>query len=118
VAFSVVARIESSMPASRIGSTKATWARRRTKATEHPVGSSATASKTGTQEPAHVRAEALGPTIHKLRKAGFSIKAIARELNEREIRQGGKWHRTSVRRLLRRLKRLEFSSRTALYPEE
>jgi hypothetical protein len=73
------------------------------------------------KRPADVRAEALGPTIHKLRKAGFvSIKAIARELNEREIptARGGKWHRTSVRRLLRRLKRLAPSSRTAVDPEE
>jgi len=61
------------------------------------------------KRPADVRAEALGPTIHKLRKAGFSVKAIARELNEREIptARGAKWHPTSVRRLLRRLERLE-----------
>jgi len=26
-----------------------------------------------------VRAEALGPTIHRLRKVGFSVEAIARE---------------------------------------
>jgi hypothetical protein len=59
---------------------------------------------------ADVRAEAFGPTIRKLRKAGFfSIKAIARELNEREIptARGGKWHVTSVSRLLHRLERLE-----------
>ena len=55
------------------------------------------------KRPADVRAEALGPTNHKLREAGFvSIEAIARELNERAIptAQGAKWHRTSVRRLL------------------
>jgi hypothetical protein len=67
------------------------------------------------KRPADVRAEALGPTVHKLRKAGFSVEAIARELSAREIptARGGKWHRTSVRRLLRRLERLEPFSRTA-----
>ena len=61
---------------------------------------------------ANVRAEALGQTIHKLRKAGLSAKAIARELNAREVPTalGGKWHTTSVKRLLRRLERLEPSS--------
>ena len=62
------------------------------------------------KRPADVRAEALAPTIRSLRKAGFvSIKAITRELNEREIPMawGGKWHRTSVRRLLQRLERLD-----------
>jgi hypothetical protein len=62
---------------------------------------------------ADVRAEALGSTIRKLRRAGFfSIKAIARELNEREIptSRGGKWHVTSVSRLLQRLETLELSS--------
>jgi hypothetical protein len=46
-----------------------------------------------------VRAEALRPTIRKLRKAGFvSIKAIAAELNERGIAapRGGKWRLTAV----------------------
>lgn len=64
------------------------------------------------------RAKALAPTIAKLQKAGFvSLKAIARELSEQEIpsAQGGKWHPSSVSRLLQRLKRLETSSRT---PEE
>jgi hypothetical protein len=68
---------------------------------------------------ADVRAEALGPTILKLRKAGFvSISAIARELNERGIptARGGKWRLTSVTRLLQRLKRLEASSRTGATP--
>jgi hypothetical protein len=38
------------------------------------------------KRPADVRAEALAPTIRSLRKAGVvSIKAITRELNEREI---------------------------------
>jgi len=61
---------------------------------------------------ADVRAEALGQTIHKLRKAGLSAKAIARALNAREVPTalGGKWHSTSVNRLLRRLERLEPSS--------
>jgi hypothetical protein len=62
---------------------------------------------------ADVRAEAFGPTIRKLRKAGFvSIQAIARELNEREIptAAGGKWHLTTVTRLLERLEKLELSS--------
>jgi hypothetical protein len=68
---------------------------------------------------ADVRAEAIGPTIRKLRKAGFvSIKAIARELNERGIptARGGKWRLTTVTRLLQRLKRLEASSRTGATP--
>jgi len=62
---------------------------------------------------ADMRAEALAPTIRKLRRAGFfSINAIARELNEREIptSRGGKWHVTSVSRLLHRLETLELSS--------
>jgi hypothetical protein len=61
---------------------------------------------------ADVRAEALGPTIRRLRKAGFvSIKAIARQLNERGIAapRGGKWHLTTVTRLLERLDRLSNS---------
>ena len=63
---------------------------------------------------ADVRAESLGPTIRKLRKAGFvSISAIARELNERGIptAPGGKWHLTTVTRLLERLDRLDRLSR-------
>ena len=64
---------------------------------------------------ADVRAEAVGPTIRKLRNAGFvSITAIARELNKRQVSapRGGKWHPGSVRRLLLRLQRLEASLRT------
>jgi Recombinase len=52
----------------------------------------------------------LASTIAKIQTAGFiSINAITRELIEREIPTalGGKWHSTSVKRLLRRLKRLE-----------
>ena len=58
---------------------------------------------------ANTRAEALGPTILKLRKAGFSVKAIARELNQRKIPTplGAKWHRTTVGRVLQRLERLD-----------
>jgi hypothetical protein len=62
-----------------------------------------------------VRAEALRPTIRKLRKAGFvSIKAIAAELNERGIAapRGGKWHLTTVTRLVQRLDRLDRISRS------
>jgi hypothetical protein len=64
---------------------------------------------------ADVRAETLGPTIRKLRKAGFvSIKAIACELNERGIAapRGGKWHLTTVTRLVQRLDRLDRISRS------
>jgi len=67
----------------------------------------------GNKRAADIRAESLGPTIRKLRKAGFvSIKAIAGELNERGIAapRGGKWHLTTVTRLLERLERLELSS--------
>jgi hypothetical protein len=63
---------------------------------------------------ADVRAVALAPTIRKLRKAGFvSIRAIAQELNERGIPtpRGGKWHLTTVTRLLERLDRLDRASR-------
>jgi hypothetical protein len=64
---------------------------------------------------ADVRAEAIGPTIRKLRKAGFvSGNAIARELNARGIPTAGgsKWHPTTVTRLLRRLDRLDRVSRS------
>ena len=65
------------------------------------------------KQAADARATALASTIRKLRKAGFvSSMAIARELNEREIPTArvGKWHRTSVDRLLRRLEKLEVRS--------
>jgi hypothetical protein len=64
---------------------------------------------------ADVRAEALRPTIYNLRKAGLvSISAIAHELNERGIAtpQGGRWHLTTVTRLLERLGRLDRISRS------
>ena len=70
-------------------------------------------SELASKRVADVRAEAVRPTIRKLRKAGFvSIQAIARELNERGIptARGGKWHLTAVTRLLERLERLKFSS--------
>jgi Recombinase len=68
---------------------------------------------------ADVRAESLGPTIRKLRKAGFvSMNAIARELNERGIAtaRGGKWRPAGVSQLLHRLKRLEPSSHIGVSP--
>jgi hypothetical protein len=61
---------------------------------------------------ADAQAEALAPTIAKIQSAGFvSINAITRELSKRGIPtpKGGKWHPTSVKRLL---PRLEASSRT------
>jgi Recombinase len=74
-----------------------------------------------TKQAADARAKALASTIRALQTGGLvSFGAIARELNGREIpaARGGKWHRTSVDRLLHRLKRLEPSSRTAVDPEE
>jgi DNA-binding HxlR family transcriptional regulator len=59
---------------------------------------------------AEVRAKALALTIRKLRRAGFvSSRVIARELNEREIptARDGKWHTSTVKRLLRRLENVE-----------
>jgi len=64
---------------------------------------------------ADARAEALAPIIAKIQSTGFvSLNAIARELRDREIPtpKDGKWHPTSVKRLFRRLQRLETSSRT------
>jgi hypothetical protein len=58
---------------------------------------------------ADARAEALASTIRALQLKGLvSFKSIARELNEREIptARGGKWHPSSVSRLLHRLERL------------
>jgi DNA-binding HxlR family transcriptional regulator len=57
---------------------------------------------------AEVRARALAPTIRKLRRAGIvSSRAIARELNEREIptARDGKWDKSTVKRHLRRLEK-------------
>jgi len=62
---------------------------------------------------ADARAKALASTIRELRMAGFvSVKAITHELNLRQMpaAQGGKWHLTSVDRMLHRLERLELSS--------
>jgi hypothetical protein len=62
---------------------------------------------------ADARAKALAPTIRALQGKGLvSLKSIARELNERGIpaARGGKWHLPSVKRLLRRVERLEPSS--------
>jgi hypothetical protein len=61
------------------------------------------------KQAADVRAEAFGPTIRALQAKGLvSSKTIARKLNEREIPTAlsGKWHPTSVSRLLHRLQRL------------
>ena len=56
---------------------------------------------------ADARAKALAPTLLKLQVAGFSHRAIAHELNRRQVptARGGNWHRTSVIRLLARLHR-------------
>jgi hypothetical protein len=61
------------------------------------------------KQAADVRAKALASTIRALQARGLvSSKTIARKLNEREIptAQGGRWHPTSVSRLLHRLERL------------
>jgi hypothetical protein len=55
---------------------------------------------------ANSRARALASTLRELIAAGFvSQPALANELNRREIptRLGGKWHRTTVARVLARL---------------
>ena len=62
---------------------------------------------------ADVRAKGLASTIAKIQNAGFiSINAITRELSERNIPTalGGKWHSTSVKRLLQRLEKLDRAS--------
>ena len=56
------------------------------------------------------RAKALASTIRELQAKNLvSFRAIARELNEREIptAQGGHWHPSGVKRLLRRLEKVE-----------
>jgi hypothetical protein len=55
---------------------------------------------------ADARANALAPTLRKLRAAGFvSRQALADELNRRRIptAQGGRWHYNTVVRMLKRL---------------
>ena len=74
------------------------------------VGKGRTNTRLAVKQAADVRAEALAATIRKLRKAGFvSVSGIARELNERQVppARGSKWHRSTVRRLLQRLDRLD-----------
>jgi hypothetical protein len=64
------------------------------------------------KQAAEARAKALASPIRKLARAGFvSASAIARELDERDIpaASGGKWEPTGVKRLLRRLERLELA---------
>jgi hypothetical protein len=76
-------------------------------------------SELASKRVADVRAEALRPTIRKLRKVGYvSITAIARELNERGVptARGGKWRLTTVTRLLERLERLETFRRNRATP--
>ena len=73
------------------------------------------------KQAAEVRAKALASTIRALQARDLvSFSAIAHELNEREIptARGGKWHPSSVSRLLHRLERLEPSSRTVVTPDE
>jgi hypothetical protein len=80
-----------------------------------------TNSELASKRVADVQAEALRPTIRKLRKAGtVSITAIARELNERGVptARGGKWRLTTVTRLLERLERLEAFRRNRVTPDE
>ena len=54
------------------------------------------------------RALALLPTIQKLMTTGASALGLANELNRRGITGalGGRWHRSSIRRLLTRLRQL------------
>jgi hypothetical protein len=62
---------------------------------------------------ADVPAEALAPTIRKLQKGGVvTVRAIAKELNERGIPtpRTGKWHHTTVVRLLTRLGLIELGT--------
>ena len=62
------------------------------------------------KQAADARAKALAQTICALQAKGvISFDAIARELNRRKVpsARGGRWHGSSVRRLLRRLKRLQ-----------
>jgi hypothetical protein len=55
---------------------------------------------------ADLYAKALEPTIHELEEAGFTtLNAFAAELSRRKVptARGGKWHPTTVARLLVRL---------------
>jgi hypothetical protein len=79
------------------------------------LGNGRTNNRLALKRAADARAEALAATIRKLRKAGFvSLGAITRELNERGIptARGGKWHLTTVTRLLQRLEKLDRVSRS------
>jgi Recombinase len=63
----------------------------------------------GGKRAADARALAMLPTIRKLMAAGFvSRRVLANELNRRGIpgAAGGRWHRTSVTRMLTRLDQL------------
>jgi Recombinase len=62
---------------------------------------------------ADARAKAVASTVRSLQTGGLvSFNAIAHALNEREIPTalGGSWHASSVRRLLKRLERLDRAS--------
>jgi hypothetical protein len=64
---------------------------------------------------ANARAEALAPILCEIQSAGIvTLKAITSELNARGVPtpHGGKWYRTSVHRLLRRLERLAARSKS------
>jgi hypothetical protein len=78
------------------------------------VGKGRTNQRLAVKQAADARARALTSTIRKLRKAGFvSLGDIARELHKRRLptARGGKWHRSSVRKLLLRLEKLETARR-------
>jgi hypothetical protein len=65
------------------------------------------------KQAANVRAKVLAPIIRALKGKGLvSFSAIARELNKREIptARRGRWHPSSVSRLLQRLKKLQHPS--------
>jgi hypothetical protein len=66
------------------------------------------------KQAADVRAKAMASTIRKLRRARFvSANAIAAKLNEQGMAasRGGRWHFSTVTRLLERLDRLDRASR-------
>ena len=74
------------------------------------LGNGRSNSRLAAKRAADARAKALAATVRELRKAGFvSLGAIARELDKRRVRaaRGGKWHRSSVSQLLRRLETLD-----------